>query len=585
MKTIPAFKPVPPIGAPSESNPSDKFTAIQAAGSSWGGQPPSGASNGSKEKQRKKPGRKSGSQVFPKVKFRVYFFRNFIFKRIILQAGNSRDSTSSSVIVEGPNAGDDSKMKKNEANPMYPNVLAGVGLVPGPRATMSDQCSSGADRHESSDSSKQENARNSETTKASGMKKNEKSMDGSKHSGSITSGAPSVFPELLPSVTSITDKSRTARRKGSTRSASPTSQGGNDTESTLSNVSDLGLASAPEASVVGEQCKGQPPIKYETPAASENNSSMGHSVIVSSASAHHSESSSTQVQSSLAVPQRAISPLIISTSAGSSQSQNQAKLNYNNMFQNAGKELVASATPVKKARRGRTPKVTAPVVPDSPPSSPDSAEHAPKRRKKATKSAATAFDDRHELSVAVNRAEDFLSAHLNQHAPTTENVAKKESASIHPMARENLNASKAPASLPAPSPMPANNVGTKDLNLYKDSSAAGKENNLYLRNGLAVPHMLGNQLNPNSSVAQQLTDTLAAEVEAHSITNQPSPISSNFTGVPFPVRPVSPSLKMNLPSGSATSAVPQTMEQLLERQWEHGSQFLMGQAQQFDSNY
>lgn len=31
--------------------------------------------------------------------------------------------------------------------------------------------------------------------------------------------------------------------------------------------------------------------------------------------------------------------------------------------------------------------------------------------------------------------------------------------------------------------------------------------------------------------------------------------------------------------------MPQTLEQLLERQWEQGSQFLMEQAQHFDSKF
>lgn len=31
--------------------------------------------------------------------------------------------------------------------------------------------------------------------------------------------------------------------------------------------------------------------------------------------------------------------------------------------------------------------------------------------------------------------------------------------------------------------------------------------------------------------------------------------------------------------------IPQTLDQLLERQWEQGSQFLMEQAQHFDSEY
>lgn len=34
-----------------------------------------------------------------------------------------------------------------------------------------------------------------------------------------------------------------------------------------------------------------------------------------------------------------------------------------------------------------------------------------------------------------------------------------------------------------------------------------------------------------------------------------------------------------------SNGVPQSLEQLLERQWEQGSQFLMEQAQHFDSNF
>lgn len=35
--------------------------------------------------------------------------------------------------------------------------------------------------------------------------------------------------------------------------------------------------------------------------------------------------------------------------------------------------------------------------------------------------------------------------------------------------------------------------------------------------------------------------------------------------------------------GGSGGAIPQTLDQLLERQWEQGSQFLMEQAQHFDS--
>lgn len=35
--------------------------------------------------------------------------------------------------------------------------------------------------------------------------------------------------------------------------------------------------------------------------------------------------------------------------------------------------------------------------------------------------------------------------------------------------------------------------------------------------------------------------------------------------------------------GGNSGSIPQTLDQLLERQWEQGSQFLMEQAQHFDS--
>lgn len=35
--------------------------------------------------------------------------------------------------------------------------------------------------------------------------------------------------------------------------------------------------------------------------------------------------------------------------------------------------------------------------------------------------------------------------------------------------------------------------------------------------------------------------------------------------------------------GGSSGSIPQTLDQLLERQWEQGSQFLMEQAQHFDS--
>lgn len=38
-------------------------------------------------------------------------------------------------------------------------------------------------------------------------------------------------------------------------------------------------------------------------------------------------------------------------------------------------------------------------------------------------------------------------------------------------------------------------------------------------------------------------------------------------------------------TGSSSGTIHQSLEQLLERQWEQGSQFLMEQAQHFDSEF
>lgn len=122
------------------------------------------------------------------------------------------------------------------------------------------------------------------------------------------------------------------------------------------------------------------------------------------------------------------------------------------------------------------------------------------------------------------------------------------------------------------------------------------------QNGIHATHMLGNQLNPASSVAQKMSDQLHMEIEAHSVySGQPVDNGQPLVGPPFPgkqqqlssnsIKATSqgpPSLSSML-SGSATATAaggaPQSLEQLLERQWEQGSQFLMEQAQHFDSEY
>ncbi|XP_060517755.1 protein AF-10 [Cylas formicarius] len=116
------------------------------------------------------------------------------------------------------------------------------------------------------------------------------------------------------------------------------------------------------------------------------------------------------------------------------------------------------------------------------------------------------------------------------------------------------------------------------------------------QNGIAAaPHMLGNQLNPNSNMHQKMTDHLNSELEAHSVYNNSNDTSPLLVGPQMHHRVVQ--LVRASSTGSSTASggsglssmlggnsgtIPQTLDQLLERQWEQGSQFLMEQAQHFD---
>lgn len=66
------------------------------------------------------------------------------------------------------------------------------------------------------------------------------------------------------------------------------------------------------------------------------------------------------------------------------------------------------------------------------------------------------------------------------------------------------------------------NDGTKDMKLFPSKD-------------MHVTHMLGNQLNPSSSVAQKMSDQLFMEMEAHSVyTSSSMDSSSQMTGPVFP---------------------------------------------------
>ncbi|KAF0307901.1 uncharacterized protein FJT64_020829 [Amphibalanus amphitrite] len=100
-------------------------------------------------------------------------------------------------------------------------------------------------------------------------------------------------------------------------------------------------------------------------------------------------------------------------------------------------------------------------------------------------------------------------------------------------------------------------------------------------NGLpAAAHMLGNQLNPASLMAPKLSDSLAAELAEQAGYLEPP---GRLVGPPLPGRPAAASAgAAPLPSRPGAPPFPQSLSELLERQWEQGSHFLMEQSQHFD---
>lgn len=141
----------------------------------------------------------------------------------------------------------------------------------------------------------------------------------------------------------------------------------------------------------------------------------------------------------------------------------------------------------------------------------------------------------------------------------------------------------------SPPSSPGSEAGSK-----KRTTNDTKDFKIFQQKGVHTA-LLGNQLNPTSSVAQKMTDQLYMELEAHSVYTTSSMDSATpLIGPVFPGKPRSnttstpqgPSLSSMLggtAQPSATGNTPQSLEQLLERQWEQGSQFLMEQAQHFDS--
>lgn len=464
--------------------------------------------------------------------------------------------------METPESEDPKRTYKSEAS-QFTDVLAGVGLVPGPKTSVSESANVNAnsqsepqDLHEAS--KPQDHAKTLDAAKSSISKKTDKGNDPFKSGNHPDASA------------AILDRGRPAKRKNSTRSVSPTSVGGNDTESTLSNVSDCGVSIASETTTQGEQ------KSADHAADPEFSASVVHSVIVSSNAMHQAENAQQYLKNN-STPQRSVSPLTITgiqSAGGNNKLQvEQSRSGFSSVCLSSEKDNNGPVSATKKPRRGRAPKLSTPLAPDSPPSSPDSnagGDNPAKRRKKVPRNSATVLP------------------HSNQgHAPFPTNETGKilenlEQTVMFPVSNDHQKISEV-SHASAPPEMPVNQQQSMSVapsnmssSLLPHSSAChgASKSTIVKQNGIVAPHMLGNQINPTSNVAQKMTETLTAELEANTATHESPSSTKPIAGVPFPPRPTSP---------SSRSQLPQSLEQLLERQWENCSQFLMEQAQHFDS--
>ncbi|XP_063634021.1 protein AF-10 isoform X1 [Cydia splendana] len=131
---------------------------------------------------------------------------------------------------------------------------------------------------------------------------------------------------------------------------------------------------------------------------------------------------------------------------------------------------------------------------------------------------------------------------------------------------------------PQPTPPPIYQETIKDSPPSSPSSERPLKPKLESKmgGGYSAPHMLGNELNPESGAAARLQEQLSAELAAHAAGGAGlDPL------VPPPlINKAAPFWLQGASSRSGSGA--QSLDQLLERQWEQGSQFLMEQAQHFD---
>ncbi|CAG9863164.1 unnamed protein product [Phyllotreta striolata] len=190
-------------------------------------------------------------------------------------------------------------------------------------------------------------------------------------------------------------------------------------------------------------------------------------------------------------------------------------------------------------------------------------------------------------------------------APVINNVASKKLSRMHvtpppesPGAFSSITQAQIkdspPSSPSSESQSLPSTTGSRRLRTRKSDPKESKDVKIF-QNGLSAPHMLGNQLNPNSTMHSKMSDHLSNELEAHSIFN-PHEHGSSLVGPQLHHRVLQSARASSTASSTASGGssglsnmlgggggnIPQTLDQLLERQWEQGSQFLMEQAQHFD---
>ncbi|CAH0578408.1 unnamed protein product [Chrysodeixis includens] len=135
---------------------------------------------------------------------------------------------------------------------------------------------------------------------------------------------------------------------------------------------------------------------------------------------------------------------------------------------------------------------------------------------------------------------------------------------------------------PQPTPPPIYSETIKDsppASPNAERSLQPKVESARMSTSCTAPHMLGNELNPESGAAACLQEQLTAELAAHAAGGP-----GGDALIPPPLINKAAPRHMLYGSGGIVgrSSGAQSLDQLLERQWEQGSQFLMEQAQHFD---